>query len=115
MDSSSSVTVTQREQMMVEQRVFQIYRLFADMPPTSQSFMLELQRDSHIEYLANGLRGLGSSFCVLDAMTQTGGMVVVRDGVYSFLRQMKQPNGGFRMHDGGEVDVRACYTAISVS
>lgn len=21
----------------------------------------------------------------------------------------------FRMHDGGEVDVRACYTAISVS
>ncbi|KAK4757074.1 hypothetical protein SAY87_007201 [Trapa incisa] len=79
---------------MVEQGVFQIYRLFADMPPTSQSFMLELQRDSHIEYLANGLRELGSSFCVLDAI----------DGLYSFLRQMKQPNGGFR-------DIPACQVA----
>lgn len=39
MDSSSSMTVTQREQLMVEQRVFQIYRLFAEMPHSSQSFM----------------------------------------------------------------------------
>ncbi|RYR56840.1 hypothetical protein Ahy_A05g022554 isoform C [Arachis hypogaea] len=28
---------------------------------------------------------------------------------------MKQPNGGFRMHVEGEIDVRACYTAISVA
>ncbi|XP_057782746.1 protein farnesyltransferase subunit beta-like [Salvia miltiorrhiza] len=28
---------------------------------------------------------------------------------------MKDASGGFRMHDGGEVDVRACYTAISVA
>jgi len=28
---------------------------------------------------------------------------------------MKQPDGGFSMHEGGEVDVRGCYTAISVS
>lgn len=39
MDSSSSVTVTQREQLMVEQQVFQIYRLLADLPRSSQSFM----------------------------------------------------------------------------
>lgn len=32
-----------------------------------------------------------------------------------FLRQMKDASGGFRMHDGGEIDVRACYTAISVA
>ncbi|KAK4746703.1 hypothetical protein SAY87_025740 [Trapa incisa] len=180
MDSSTSVTVTQKEQMMVEQRVFQIYSLFADLPPNSQSFMLEIQRDSHIDYLTNGLRGLGSSFCVLDAnrpwlcywilhslalleesideelennaidflsrcedpnggygggpgqmphlattyaainsLISLGGhsslSSINRDSVYSFLRQMKQPNGGFRMHDGGEVDVRACYTAISVA
>ncbi|OWM71549.1 hypothetical protein CDL15_Pgr005736 [Punica granatum] len=67
MESSSSSTVTQREQLMVEQRVFQIYRLLAEMPRSSQSFMLEVQRDSHIEYLTNGLRGLSPSFCVLDA------------------------------------------------
>ncbi|GMN42497.1 hypothetical protein TIFTF001_011702 [Ficus carica] len=28
---------------------------------------------------------------------------------------MKHPSGGFRMHDCGEIDVRACYTAISVA
>lgn len=30
-------------------------------------FSLELQRDKHIEFLTNGLRQLGPSFCVLDA------------------------------------------------
>ncbi|PON36659.1 Protein farnesyltransferase subunit beta [Parasponia andersonii] len=35
--------------------------------------------------------------------------------LYTFLLQMKHPSGGFRMHDGGEIDVRACYTAISVA
>ncbi|XP_031379770.1 protein farnesyltransferase subunit beta [Punica granatum] len=180
MESSSSSTVTQREQLMVEQRVFQIYRLLAEMPRSSQSFMLEVQRDSHIEYLTNGLRGLSPSFCVLDAnrpwlcywilhslallegsiddelennaidflcrcQDPSGGYAggpgqmphlattyaavnslislgghralssIHRDSIYAFLRQMKQPNGGFRMHDGGEVDVRACYTAISVA
>ncbi|XP_038903092.1 protein farnesyltransferase subunit beta [Benincasa hispida] len=38
-----------------------------------------------------------------------------RHKLYTFLLQMKQPNGGFRMHDQGEIDVRACYTAISVA
>lgn len=32
-----------------------------------------------------------------------------------FLLRMKQADGGFSMHEGGEVDVRGCYTAISVS
>ena len=31
-----------------------------------------------------------------------------------FLLRMKQPSGGFTMHEGGEIDVRGCYTAISV-
>jgi protein farnesyltransferase subunit beta len=28
---------------------------------------------------------------------------------------MKDTSGAFRMHDGGEIDVRASYTAISVA
>lgn len=32
-----------------------------------------------------------------------------------FLMQRKDPSGAFRMHDAGEIDVRACYTAISVA
>lgn len=38
-----------------------------------------------------------------------------REKLYTFLLRRKDTSGGFRMHDGGEVDVRACYTAISVA
>ncbi|KAI3409369.1 Protein farnesyltransferase subunit beta (FTase-beta) [Psidium guajava] len=178
--SSSSMTVTQRDQSMVEREVGRMYSLFAQLPSAAQSFSLEIQRDSHIEYLTNGLRRLAPSFGALDAsrpwlcywiihslallgepvdaelkdnvigflsrcqdpsggygggpgqlphlattyaavnsLITLGGSrslsSINRDKVYNFLRQMKQPSGGFRMHDGGEVDVRACYTAISVA
>ncbi|QCD95208.1 protein farnesyltransferase subunit beta [Vigna unguiculata] len=98
-------TVTQRDQWMVESQVFQIYHLFATIPPNAQTLMLELQRDNHVQYLSKGLRHLSSAFSVLDS----------KDKLHGFLRRMKQPNGGFRMHDDGEIDVRACYTAISVA
>ncbi|XP_061348573.1 protein farnesyltransferase subunit beta isoform X2 [Gastrolobium bilobum] len=194
MDPSSSAptaappspTVSQRDQWMVESHVFQIYQLFATIPPNAQSVMLELQRDKHIEFLSKGLRHLGSAFTVLDAkccwlcsrpwlcywilhsiallgesvddelqddtvdflnrcqdpnggyaggpgqmphlattyaavntLITLGGQKslasINRDKLYGFLRRMKQPNGGFRMHVEGEIDVRACYTAISVA
>ncbi|KAM1187346.1 hypothetical protein ACFX2I_023383 [Malus domestica] len=201
---SPVATVTQRDQWMVESQVFRIYELFGNLPPKAQSVMIELQRDSHIEYLTRGLRGLPSSFCVLDAnrpwlcywilhslalleesvddelehnaidflsrcqdpeggysggpgqasilvsafdvvasnvdisLFNSAGMPhlattyaavnalitlggeealssINRGKIYKFLQQMKHPGGGFRMHDGGEIDVRACYTAVSVA
>ncbi|XP_020203246.1 protein farnesyltransferase subunit beta [Cajanus cajan] len=173
-------TVTQRDQWMVESQVFQIYQLFATIPPNAKTLMLELQRDNHMEFLSKGLRHLSSSFSVLDSnrpwlcywifhsiallgesvddelednaidflnrcqdpnggyaggpgqmphiattyaavntLITLGGQKslasINRDKLYGFLRRMKQPNGGFRMHDEGEIDVRACYTAISVA
>ncbi|XP_066334386.1 protein farnesyltransferase subunit beta-like [Miscanthus floridulus] len=36
-----------------------------------------------------------------------------RDNLYKFMFRMKDVSGAFRMHDGGEIDVRASYTAIS--
>ncbi|KAJ0985826.1 hypothetical protein J5N97_004182 [Dioscorea zingiberensis] len=38
-----------------------------------------------------------------------------RGKMYKFLLKMKDSSGAFRMHDGGEMDVRASYTAISVA
>ncbi|XP_027925387.1 protein farnesyltransferase subunit beta isoform X2 [Vigna unguiculata] len=164
-------TVTQRDQWMVESQVFQIYHLFATIPPNAQTLMLELQRDNHVQYLSKGLRHLSSAFSVLDSnrpwlcywifhsiallgesvedeledntieflnrcqdpeggyaggpgqaintLITLGGQKslasINRDKLHGFLRRMKQPNGGFRMHDDGEIDVRACYTAISVA
>lgn len=177
---STTGTKTQEEQWMVERQVREIYNFFYSIPPNSQSVILELQREKHVEYLYRGLQHLGPSFSVLDAnrpwmcywmihsiallgesiddklkddaidflsrcqdpnggygggpgqmphlattyaavnaLITLGGQKsfssIKRDKLYSFLLRMKEANGGFRMHDGGEVDVRACYTAISVA
>ncbi|GAB2278144.1 hypothetical protein Dimus_012840 [Dionaea muscipula] len=178
--SCEKLTVTQREQFMVEGQVFSIYKHFSDLPRSAKNIMLELARDKHIEYLTKGLRRLGSSFCVLDAnrpwlcywilhslallgetideelennavdflnrcqdpnggysggpgqmphlattyaavnsLITLGGhrslSSINRQKLYKFLQRMKDPSGGFRMHVRGEMDVRACYTAISVA
>ncbi|CAN4082456.1 unnamed protein product [Withania somnifera] len=177
---SRRVTKTLEDQWMVERQVREIYDYFYSISPNSQSLLLELQRDKHIDYLTRGLRKLGPSFSVLDAnrpwicywtfhsiallgesvdaklendaidfltrcQDKDGGYgggpdqmphlattyaavnslitlgspkalsSINREKLYIFLLRMKDTSGGFRMHDGGEVDVRACYTAISVA
>lgn len=173
-------TKTQEDQWNLDHKVYTIYSQFHSLPPNAQVAHLEIQRDSHIEYLTNGLKRLGPSFSVLDAnrpwlcywilhsiavlgdyvdeelenntidflkrcqhpdggygggpgqlphlatsyaavnsLLTLGGqrslLSIDRGKVYSFLLRMKDTTGGFRMHDGGELDVRACYTAISVA
>ncbi|KAF3971884.1 hypothetical protein CMV_004555 [Castanea mollissima] len=177
---TAATTKTQQEQWIVENQVFQIFDLFADLPRNAKSALVELQRDNHLEYLTKGLKRLDPSFCVLDAnrpwlcywilhsiallgdyvehevednvvdflsrcqdpnggygggpgqlphlattyaavnaLITVGGerslSSINREKVYMFLQRMKQPSGAFRMHDAGEIDVRACYTAISVA
>ncbi|KAK8710232.1 hypothetical protein V6N13_145567 [Hibiscus sabdariffa] len=148
MESFSSLTVTERDQILVEQQVFNIFKTFYNIPPSSQSFMLELQRENHVEYLTNGLKQLGPSFCVLDAnrpwicywILHSIALMdefvdpELEDNTIDFLSRCQDPNGGYGggpgqmphlattmlqsihlMHDAGEIDVRACYTAISVA
>ncbi|CAO3631526.1 unnamed protein product [Cunninghamella echinulata] len=38
-----------------------------------------------------------------------------RKKLYQFLLQMKQPDGSFTMHHGGEIDIRGSYCALSVA
>ncbi|EIM21068.1 terpenoid cyclases/Protein prenyltransferase [Wallemia mellicola CBS 633.66] len=38
-----------------------------------------------------------------------------RKGIYNFLIRMKQKDGSFIVHEGGEVDVRGCYCALTVA
>jgi hypothetical protein len=40
---------------------------------------------------------------------------IPRARLYSFFLRMKQENGGFCMHDGGETDVRGTYTVIAIA
>eukprot|EP00438_Fugacium_kawagutii_P015621 Skav212792 [mRNA] locus=scaffold159:497156:505797:- [translate_table: standard] len=41
--------------------------------------------------------------------------VVDRAAMYGFLMRMKSSEGGFKMHDEGETDMRGCYCAIAVA
>ncbi|KAG9448669.1 hypothetical protein H6P81_008634 [Aristolochia fimbriata] len=174
------LTATQQEQLRVEQRVFDTYRVLSDVSPHTQSLILELWRDKHMEFLTRGLRLLGPSYHVLDAnrpwicywilqsialleetvdlqlendivdflyrcqdtdggygggpgqlahlattyaavnsLITLGGEKALssinREKMHAFLLRMKHPSGAFRMHEAGEMDVRACYTAVSVA
>lgn len=42
--------------------------------------------------------------------------IIVKDDVYAFLLSLKdEASGGFRVHDGGESDVRGSYAALAVA
>ncbi|VVA12953.1 PREDICTED: farnesyltransferase [Prunus dulcis] len=62
---------------------------------------------------------LATTYAAVCSLVTLGGHKALssinRSEMYMFLRQMKHPSGGFRIHDGGEIDVRACYAAISVA
>ncbi|KAK9925283.1 hypothetical protein M0R45_033611 [Rubus argutus] len=62
---------------------------------------------------------LATTYAAVNSLITLGGHKALssinRSELYTFLRRMKHPSGGFRMHDAGEIDVRACYTAISVA
>ncbi|PIM99780.1 Protein geranylgeranyltransferase Type I, beta subunit [Handroanthus impetiginosus] len=62
---------------------------------------------------------LATTYAAINTLITVGGhrslSSINRKKLYAFLLRMKDSSGGFRMHDGGEVDVRACYTAISVA
>ncbi|KAK8928498.1 Protein farnesyltransferase subunit beta [Platanthera zijinensis] len=179
-NQSRTLTLSQLEQCKVEERVFEIYRIFSDAPAHTQTLMVELWRDKHIEFLTRGFNQLGPSYHVLDAnrpwlcywilhsrallsesidtelenntidflsrcKDKNGGygggpgqlphlattyaavntlvtlgsdaalLSINREELHSFLLRMKDSCGAFRMHTAGEIDVRACYTAISVA
>ncbi|XP_057464122.1 protein farnesyltransferase subunit beta-like isoform X1 [Actinidia eriantha] len=62
---------------------------------------------------------LATTYAAVNSLITLGGhrslSSINRCKIYAFLLRMKHASGGFRMHDGGEIDVRACYTAISVA
>jgi protein farnesyltransferase subunit beta len=54
--------------------------------------------------------------CLADIATDAAALVVDRNTMRDFLRRCKDERScGFRMHDGGETDVRGCYTALAVA
>ncbi|KAJ4959921.1 hypothetical protein NE237_019831 [Protea cynaroides] len=62
---------------------------------------------------------LATTYAAVNSVITLGSQRVLstinRDKMHTFLLRLKQPSGAFRMHDAGEIDVRACYAAISLS
>ncbi|GAA5859481.1 hypothetical protein JCM1840_004634 [Sporobolomyces johnsonii] len=56
-----------------------------------------------------------AAVCALAYTGEEGWACIDRPGMYRFLMSLKQPDGSFIMHEGGEVDVRGCYCALTVA
>ncbi|KAK3595507.1 hypothetical protein CHS0354_021606 [Potamilus streckersoni] len=54
-----------------------------------------------------------NALCILG--TEEAYKVINRDKLYSYLLRMRTLEGAFKMHDGGEVDIRGAYCAASVA
>ncbi|URE37399.1 protein farnesyltransferase subunit [Musa troglodytarum] len=138
-DRQGRLTTTQLEQLRVEQEVYGIYRLFHGVAPHTRSFI-----SFHLREIGNcgafwcsrfidekmdkngGYGGgpgqmphLATTYAAVNTLITLGSEMslssIHRENMLKFLLQMKDSSGAFRMHNGGEIDVRACYTAISVA
>ena len=62
---------------------------------------------------------LAPTYAAVNALTTIGTdyalSVVDRPGLHCFLCSMKDPSGGFTMHQNGEVDVRGSYCALAAA
>ncbi|GFR66454.1 protein farnesyltransferase subunit beta [Elysia marginata] len=56
-----------------------------------------------------------NALCILANITEKVFDILNREKLYSFLMRMRTPDGAFKMHDGGEVDIRGVYCALSVA
>lgn len=54
-----------------------------------------------------------NALCILG--TEEAYNVIDREKLHSFLKRVKQPDGSFIMHEGGESDVRGTYCALAVA
>ncbi|KAJ7548772.1 hypothetical protein O6H91_07G026300 [Diphasiastrum complanatum] len=84
-----------------------------------ESFNLELG-DDVIEFLERcQMPHLATTYAAVCALVTLGGAKALgsinREKMLQFLTRMKDSSGGFRLHEGGEMDVRGCYTAIAVA
>ncbi|KAI8646937.1 terpenoid cyclases/protein prenyltransferase alpha-alpha toroid [Parasitella parasitica] len=65
------------------------------------------------------LAHLATTYAAVNALAITGTKeaydVLDRNTLYDFLLSMKQPDGSFTMHQGGEIDIRGSYCALSVA
>lgn len=56
-----------------------------------------------------------NALCILSTITEKAFDVLDRPGLYRYLMAMRDSEGAFMMHEGGEVDIRGAYCAASAA
>lgn len=56
-----------------------------------------------------------NALCILATVTEKVFDVLDRPGLYRFLMSVREKDGSFKMHEGGEVDIRGAYCAASAA
>ncbi|XP_067681772.1 protein farnesyltransferase subunit beta-like [Haliotis asinina] len=56
-----------------------------------------------------------NALCILAPVTDEAYKAINRETLHKFLMRMRMPDGSFKMHDGGEVDIRGAYCAASAA
>jgi len=56
-----------------------------------------------------------NALCILSTVTDRVLDVIDRPKLYSFLMRMRSEDGAFKMHEGGEVDIRGVYCALNAA
>eukprot|EP00064_Thunnus_orientalis_P001298 superscaffoldBa00000088_g1300 len=121
-------TVTSVEQKKVERSIEEVISVYKQIHSLPQPSLL---REQHYQYLKKGLRHLSDAYECLDASRPwlcfwilhslelleepIPAAVASEEKLLDFLWSVKQPDGSFVMHVGGEVDVRSAYCAASVA
>ncbi|OLL23877.1 Protein farnesyltransferase subunit beta [Neolecta irregularis DAH-3] len=62
---------------------------------------------------------LAPTYAAINALILVGGNKTLeifdRDVMYKWILSLKQPDGSFKMHHGGEIDARAVYCALTIA
>ncbi|KAJ3363192.1 hypothetical protein HDU91_003088 [Kappamyces sp. JEL0680] len=65
------------------------------------------------------LAHLATTYAAVNALAIIGAesafQCIDREKMYAFLMRMKQPDGSFRMHEDGEIDIRGSYCALTAA
>ncbi|KAK6180951.1 hypothetical protein SNE40_008911 [Patella caerulea] len=56
-----------------------------------------------------------NALCILSQVTEDVFNILNRNTLYDYLMRMRTEEGSFKMHEGGEVDIRGTYCAASVA
>ncbi|KAJ3379910.1 hypothetical protein HDU84_006321 [Entophlyctis sp. JEL0112] len=116
-----SPSESERSRSVARCVIFVIEQPFRDSRASSAVNVLDRCQDRHRGGFGGGpgqFGHLATTYAAVHALAVIGTKeafdCIQREKLYAWLLRLKQPDGSFVMHEGGEVDIRGSYCAASV-